>query len=397
MLNDPADRLQKTLILGHFKGVNPPITDSATYAFDSGPAMTDCFEGKSENAFLYSRHWNPTNLALSTALAAMENTGSAWVTSSGMAAITSALLQICNSGDHIVSSMTTYGGTYAFLKNYLPKFNIDASFVDITDLDAVRAAIKPTTKIIYTESITNPLLQVSDIPSLAEIANQNGLKLLVDNTFTPMIINPFELGAQLTLYSMTKFINGKNDCVAGAICGSEEFINELIDVTTGTCMLLGPVLDPIRAAGIHKNLFTLHIRMKQHSHNAAFLAKKMFEYGLDVTYPGLSNHPQHELMKKIMNPEYGFGGLLTIDMGTEEKASELMVKMQNSGVGYIAVSLGYFKTLFSNSSTSTSSEVPGELQDKMGLTKGLIRFSIGLDQDIEATWNTIQSNLREIS
>lgn len=397
MINDPANRLQKTLSPGQSKGVNPPITDSATYAFDSGPAMTDCFEGKSENAFLYSRHWNPTNLALSTALAAMENTGSAWVTGSGMAAITSALLQICDSGDHIVSSMTTYGGTYAFLKNYLPKFNIDVSFVDITDLDAVRAAIRPETKLLYTESITNPLLQVSDIPSLAKIANQNGLKLLVDNTFTPMMINPCELGAQLTLYSMTKFINGKNDCVAGAICGSEEFIGNLIDVTTGTCMLLGPVLDPIRAAGIHKNLFTLHIRMKQHSQNAAYLAKKMHEYGLDVAYPGLSNHPQHELMKKIMNPTYGFGGLLTIDMGTEEKASKLMVKMQNSGIGYIAVSLGYFKTLFSNSSTSTSSEVPGELQDKMGLSQGLIRFSIGLDQDIEETWNTIQSNLREIS
>ncbi len=397
MRNDPACRLQKTLTTGPFKGVNPPITDSATFAFDDGPAMTDCFEGKSENAFLYSRHWNPTNRALARALAAMENTESAWVTGSGMAAITSAILQICNSGDHIVSSMTTYGGTYAFLKNYLPKFNIEVSFVDISDLEAVRAAIRPSTKILYTESLTNPLLQVSDIPSLAEIANQNGLKLLVDNTFTPMIINPCDLGAHLTLYSMTKFINGQNDCVAGAICGSGEFINDLIDVNKGTCMLLGPVLDPIRASGIHKNLFTLHIRMRQHSKNAAYLAAKMFDNGLKVTYPGLNNHPQHQLMKSIMNPEYGFGGLLSIDMETSHKANELMVRMQNIGVGYLAVSLGYFKTLFSNSSKSTSSEVPEELQNKMGLSPGLTRFSVGLDQDIDATWQSIHNILRDIS
>lgn len=359
--------------------------------------MTDCFEGKSENAFLYSRHWNPTNYNLSLALAAMENTEAAWVTGSGMAAITSAVLQICNSGDHIVSSITTYGGTFAFFKNYLIKFNIDVSFVDTTDFDAVKAAIRPNTRIIYTESLSNPLLRVSDITALSLIANQNGLKLLVDNTFTPMIINPCELGAHVTLYSMTKFINGKNDCVAGAICSSEEFINDLIDVNSGTCMLLGPVLDPLRASSIHKNLFTLHIRMQQHSRNALYLSEKMHEGGFQVTYPGLSHHPEHELMKKIMSPSYGFGGLLAIDMGTAEKANDLMVGMQNSGVGYLAVSLGYFKTLFSNSSNSTSSEVPDKFQKEMGLSDGLVRFSVGLDHDIEASWKLINGILKDIS
>ena len=396
MNNDPASRLQKTLTTGQFKGVNTAITDSATFAFDDAYAMTDCFQGKSEGAFLYSRHWNPTSIALTNALAAMENTESAWVTGSGMAAITSAILQICNTGDHIVSSVTTYGGTFAFLKNYLPKFNIDVSCVDITDLDAVKAAIRPTTRIIYTESITNPLLQVSDIPALSEIAKENKLKLLVDNTFTPMMINPTELGADVTLYSMTKFINGKNDCVAGAICGSSEFINELIDVNTGTCMLLGPALDPIRASSIHKNLFTLHIRMQKHSRNAAYIAGKMDRQGLKVNYPGLSRHPQHELLKKIMNPAYGFGGLLSIDVGSTEKANKLMVGMQDKGIGYLAVSLGYFKTLFSNSSSSTSSEVPGDVQDKMGLSRGLVRFSVGLDHDIEQTWETIEAILSDI-
>ena len=188
MDKDPAIRLQKTLKTGEYKGVNPPISDSATFSFNNSTEMIDCFQGKSENAFLYSRHWNPTICHISSALAALENTESAWVTGSGMAAITSAILQLCNSGDHIVASMTTYGGTFAFLKNYLPKFKIDVSFVNITDLDEVRTAIRPETKLIYTESLSNPLLQVSDIPALSEIAGSHNIRLLVDNTFTPMMM-----------------------------------------------------------------------------------------------------------------------------------------------------------------------------------------------------------------
>jgi len=315
---------------------------------------------------------------------------------SGMGAITSAILQLVNSGDHIVSSRTTYGGTFAFLKNYLPKFNIDVTFVNISDLDDVKAAIRPNTKIIYTESLTNPMLQVSDIPALADIANKNSCKLIVDNTFTPMIISPTDLGAHITVYSMTKFINGKNDCVAGAICGTEEYIASLIDVNNGTAMLLGPVLDPLRSSSILKNLHTLHIRMKQHSANAMFLSKKFKETGLKVTYPGLPDHPDHELMKKLMHPDFGFGGILSIDMGTFERAASMMEKMELEGVGYLAVSLGYFKTLFSNSGKSTSSEVPEETQREMGMSEGLIRFSVGLDHNIENTWEIIKKCLNEI-
>jgi methionine-gamma-lyase len=224
----------------------------------------------------------------------MEKTESAWITSSGMAAITCALLQMCNAGDHIVTSVTTYGGTYAFLKNWLPKYNIEVTFVDITNLKEVEAAMRPNTKVIYTETVTNPLLQVSDIPELAKIAHKAGAKLMVDNTFTPMIFSPAELGADFVVYSMTKFINGKNDCVAGAICGSSEFIAQLSDVNDGTAMLLGPVLDPLRSSSILKNLHTLHLRMKQHSSNAMYMAQKLEEAGLKIKYPGSTSHPQHE-------------------------------------------------------------------------------------------------------
>lgn len=391
---DPATNIQDLLQFGEYGDVNPSITDSATYTFMEAKTMVDTFHGHQEGCFLYSRHWNPTNKYLSDNIAAMEGTEFAWVTASGMAAITTAILQLCDTGDHIVSSITTYGGTFAFLANYLKKFRIEVSFVDITRLEEVEKAVRPNTKLIYTESMTNPLLQISDLPALAAIANRHHIKLMVDNTFTPMMIAPAKLGAHIVVYSMTKFINGKNDCVAGAICGTQDFIASISDVNTGSAMLLGPVLDPLRASGIQKNLHTLHIRMKQHSHNALYLARKFKESGLRTIYPGLEDHPQHDLMKKIMHPDFGFGGMIAIDLQTSRQASSLMEKMQLEGVGYLAVSLGYFKTLFSNSGKSTSSEVPEDVQKEMGLSEGLVRFSVGLDQDIERSWMKIEKCLK---
>jgi methionine-gamma-lyase len=390
---DPATNIQDLKQFGEFGGVNPSITDSSTYTFLEAESMAETFHGETEGCFLYSRHWNPSNKYLADALAALEGTESAWITASGMAAITCALLQLCNSGDHIVTSVTTYGGTFAFLKNYLPKFNIDVTFVNISDLEGVEKAIQPNTKVIYTESVTNPLLQVSDIPRLKDIAHRHDVRLMVDNTFTPMIISPAKLGADIVVYSMTKFINGKNDCVAGAICGSNEYITSLSDVNDGTAMLLGPVLDPLRSSSILKNLHTLHIRMKQHSYNTMYLAEKLSKDGIRVIYPGLASHSDHELISSLMNEEYGYGGIIAMDLNTPEEASEKMKLLQEEGVGYLAVSLGYFKTLFSNSGSSTSSEIPEETQREMGLTPGLVRFSIGLDNDIERTYQKFKTIL----
>lgn len=393
---DPATSLQNLEQFGEFGGVNPSITDSATYTFMHENIMLDAFHGEAHGCFLYSRHWNPSNKYLSDALAAMEGTESAWVTASGMAAITTAILQICNTGDHIITSITTYGGTFAFLKNYVAKFNIEVTFIDISDHDSIKQAIRPNTKLIYTESMTNPMLQVSDIPAIAEIAHANNIKLLVDNTFTPLIISPIKLGADIVVYSMTKFINGKNDCVAGAICASEEFIMEISNVNNGTAMLLGPVLDPLRSSSILKNLATLPIRMIQHSKNALYLAKKLDELEFSYVYPGMPDHPQHELMNSMMNDGFGYSGIIAIDLETAERAAPFMEKMQYQGVGYHAVSLGYFKTLFSNSGRSTSSEVPIEMQKEMGLSPGLVRFSVGLDHDIERSFRLIKGCIDEL-
>jgi methionine-gamma-lyase len=393
---DPALAISSLEQFGEFGGVNPSITDSSTFTFLGAKTMVDTFHGETEGCFLYSRHWSPSNFFLSEAIAAMEGTEAGWVTGSGMGAITATILQICNSGDHIVSSVTTYGGTYAFLKNWLPKFNIEVTFVNQSDLEAVKKAVRHNTKIIYTETLSNPLLQVANIPEMAKIAKAAGAKLVVDNTFTPMIFAPYQLGADIVVYSMTKFINGKNDLVAGAICADKDFINSLIDVNNGTAMLLGPVLDPLRSSGILKNLHTLHIRMKQHSLNAMYVAENLEKLGIKVIYPGLNSHKEKPLMTKMMNEQFGYGGMMAIDMETTENAYLVMEEMQKRGVGYLAVSLGYFKTLFSNSGSSTSSEIPADIQKEMGMSPGLVRFSVGLDNDITHTFEVIKSCLQDL-
>ena len=382
----PANNIQDLQYFGEFGGVNPSISDSSTYTFLSAKTMFDTFEGNADGCYLYSRHSSPSNLYLGEALAAMEGTETANVSASGMGAITPVIMQLCSAGDHIVSSRTIYGGTYAFFKNFTPKFNINTSFVDITKLDLVEAAITKNTKIIYCESVSNPLLEVADINGLAKIAKKHGLILVVDNTFSPLSISPATLGADIVIHSLTKFINGSSDTVGGVVCGTQEFINDLRNVNDGASMLLGSTMDSLRAASILKNLRTLHIRMQQHSKNGLYLAEKFEADGLKTVYPGLKSHPSHELFKTMMNKDYGFGGMLTIDVGSIEKANELMELMQNNNLGYLAVSLGFYKTLFSAPGSSTSSEIPEDEQKEMGLSDGLIRFSIGLDADIERTY-----------
>ena len=393
---DPSSKIHDYLVFGEFGGVNPSITDSSTYTFLSPEKMEELFEHEIEGCFLYSRHWNPINKSLSEALARFEDTESAQVTASGMGAINCAVMQLCNTGDEIVSAHTIYGGTYALFKNFLPKFGIETKFVSIVNLDKVKSAITEKTRILFCETISNPLLEVANIPELSKIAKENNLTLVVDNTFSPMIVSPARLGADIVIHSMTKFINGTSDCVAGCICASNDFINQINDINSGSSMLLGTVLDSYRAASILKNLHSLHIRMQKHSENAMYFAEQFKKLGYKVFYPGLKEHSQHELLKNLMNDGFGYGGIVALDLQDEDKAKKLMALMQDEKVGYLAVSLGYFKTLFSSPSHSTSSEIPDEEQKEIGLTKGLIRFSVGLDNDIEESFRRIKKCLKKI-
>ena len=393
----PANNIQDLQYFGEFGGVNPSISDSSTYTFLSAKTMFDTFEGNAEGCYLYSRHSSPSNLYLDKAMAAMEGTEAANVSASGMGAITPTLLQLCNQGDHIVSSRTIYGGTYAFLKNFTPKFGINTTFVDITKIEIVEAAITRETKVIYCETVSNPLLEVADIASLSILAKKYKLTLVVDNTFSPLSVSPALLGADIVIHSLTKYINGSSDTVGGVTCASREFIDSLKNVNNGASMLLGPTMDSFRSASVMKNLRTLHIRMKQHSYNAHYLAERFEKDGIITVYPGLKSHPSHEIYKNMINPDYGFGGMMTLDVGNLDKANELMELMQTENLGYLAVSLGFYKTLFSAPGTSTSSEIPLEEQIEMGLTDGLIRFSIGLDDDIERTYQSMKSCMKTLS
>ena len=394
--NNPADSIQDLQFFGEYGGVNPSIADSSTFTYLAGKTMGEVFEGVREGCYLYSRHTNPTTSYLGQALAGMEYMKGAILSASGMGAITPTLLQLCDSGDEIISSRTIYGGTYAFMKNYLPKFNIKTTFVNTTNTKQISDAITDKTKVIYCETMSNPLLEVSDIESIAILAKKHGIKLVVDNTFTPLVFSPAKLGADVVIHSLTKFINGTSDTVGGVICSDEEFIGSMIDVNSGSSMLLGPVMDSMRAASILKNLRTLHLRMKKHSENAMYLANAFQRDGLRVIYPGLENHPQHELMKIQMNEGFGFGGMLVVDAKTKEKANELMEEMQNSNLGYLAVSLGFYKTLFSAPGLSTSSEIPEKEREKMGISDGLVRISIGLDNDIERTYYTMVDCMKKV-
>ena len=393
---DPSTEIQDYLVFGEYGGVNPSIEDSSTFTFLSPEKMKNLFDHEIEGCFLYSRHWNPTNKYLADALARLEDSESAIVTSSGMAAISASILQICNTGDEVISGRTIYGGTYALFKNFLPKLGINVKFVNIQDLDAVKSAVSSKTKIIYCETVSNPLLEIADIPKLSKLAKKNKLKLMVDNTFSPIVLSPIQLGADIVIHSLTKFINGTSDCVAGCVCSTNDFINELMDINSGAAMLLGPVLDSHRAASILKNLHTLHIRIKKHSENAMFLAENLDKLGCKIFYPGLIHHNGNKLINDLMNEGFGYGGMLAIDLGDEETADKFMKKMQDEKVGYLAVSLGYFKTLFSSPGHSTSSEIPKEEQDKMGLSEGLVRISIGLDNDIHKTFERIKKCLNDV-
>ncbi len=211
-----------------------------------------------------------------------------------------------------------------------------------------------------------------------------------------MILSPANLGADVVIHSLTKFINGTSDTVAGVICGTHAFIQELSDVNKGMVMLLGPVMDSLRSASVLKNLHSLHLRMQQHSNNALYLATKIAALGIRIQYPGLAQHAQYTLLESLKNEKMGSGGMMVLNMGSKEKAYLLMEKMQKANIGYLAVSLGYYKTLFSSPGSSTSSEIPEEERLRMGLSDGLVRISVGLDASIEETYAKMKACLTEV-
>ena len=384
---------------GEHGGVNMSIEASTTFTVLEAHTMPDIFHGlrgpEEGGCYLYGRHFNPTVYALGRELAALEGTEAAYCTASGMSAISATILQLTAPGDHVVASGGLYGGTWALLHDFLPaRTGLQTTFVDVTDLAAVERAFTPRTRVLYVESFSNPLLQVADLPALAAIAHAHGARLVVDNTFTPLVLRPADHGADVVVHSMTKFLSGGSDIIAGAVCGSKDFISSLMDVNHGALMILGPTMDPKVAFELSLRLPHLGLRMQEHGRRALHFAERCAARGLRVRYPGLPSHRQHAVAKRLAHPEFGFGGVFALDLGDVERAFQFIERLQNEQrFGYIAVSLGYFDTLMSVSASSTSSEIPELDRTSAGLSAGLVRIAIGYTGTLDQRWRQFEAAL----
>ena len=400
---DPVRSLAETRHeFGEHGGVNMSVEASTTFTVMQPNTMPEIFAGAKGpdkgGCYLYGRHFNPTVYNLGRQLAALEGTRAAYCMASGMAAISAALLTCCDTGDHIVASNAIYGGTYALLHDFLPaKANITTTLVDINDEAAVARALKPETRVIYCETLSNPTLRLPDIPGLAALARRHGARLIVDNTFAPVVVSPADLGADVVVHSVTKFIGGASDIIAGAICADEAFITQLMDLQLGALMLLGPTMDPRVAFELSTRMPHLPLRITEHSARALRIAERLEQLGLKVVYPGLASHPDHARACCLCRPEYGFGGVLAIDAGSQDKANRLMACLQNEqAFGYMAVSLGYHDTLMSCSGSSTSSELSAVDKAAAGIAPGLIRLSVGYTGVIEQRMEQLEAALRAV-
>ena len=378
------------------------IKASTTFTVLDAETMPAIFQGRrgpeAGGCYLYGRHFNPTVYVLGRQIAALEGAEAGYCTASGMSAIAATILQLCDAGDHVVASNAMYGGSFVLLNEFLPvKTGLCVSFVDATDLQAVAAAFTDKTRVLYVESMSNPTLRVADIPKLAEVAHARGAALVVDNTFCPLVVSPIQLGADVVVHSLTKFINGASDVIAGAVCGSSAFVTSLMDLHQGALMLLGPTMDPRIAYSVSMRLPHLGLRMTEHGRRAELFATRLAESGHPVVYPGLESHPDHQLLEHIGNQAYGAGGIFTLDLGSGAAANAFMEKLQNEQrFGLMAVSLGYFESLFSCSASSTSSELSAEQQERAGILPGLVRISVGYTGSVEQRWEQLAGALAAV-
>lgn len=381
---------------GEEGGVVPVIDVASTSTFLNPGDMERVFRGELEGCYLYSRHSNPTVNIFGRKLATLEGAEAGLGTASGMAAVAAAILQLLPKGGHVVSARTVYGGTYALFANLLPKLGFEVSFVDSDDAAEIQRALRPNTKVVYVETMSNPLLTVPDFAAISAIAHKHGAKLVVDNTFAPMLVSPLKHGADVVVHSCTKYISGASDLIAGAVVGTREFIDSLIDVNHGPIMLMGPVMDPRVAHELYQRLDHLALRMRAHSQSAEFFARRAAENKISVVYPGLESHVHHARLKKILNPGYGFGGMVTLAFDDPRKAINLAKRLQDEKFGLYAVSLGFSRTLITCPALSTSSEIPEEERLKAGLAAGLLRLSVGYVGDDATLFDRFLRCYREV-
>ena len=369
-----------TLCVHGSGGVDPqtgalstPIYQSSTFAFKSARHGAQIFSGELEG-YVYTRLGNPTQAAFEREMAFLEGGEAALAFASGMAAIAGVIMLLCRCGDNLVSGATVYGGTHNLYKESLPMWGIEAREVDATNLSAIEEAIDSKTRLIFIETPANPTLDIIDIEKCAEIAHRHNIPLVVDNTFaTPYLQRPLEMGADIVIHSATKYIGGHGDTVAGVVIGKKDFIDELRGKIIRD---LGGIISPLNAWLLLRGLKTLPVRMDRHCQNALEIAKFLSLHPKVnwVRYPGLTTHPQHELAKRQMR---NFGGMITFEIQGGRKAGERL--MDNVGLITLAVSLGDCDSLIEHPASMTHSTYSEEELAQVGITEGLIRLSVGLE------------------
>ncbi len=353
--------------------VAPPIFQTSTFAFESAAQGAARFAGK-EDGYIYTRMGNPTTTMLEQNIAALEGGFGGMGTASGMAAVCTNIFTFLSAGDHMIATESLYGPSRVVVEKEFSRFGVEYDFVDTSNPENVEAVVKPNTKLLFIETPANPTINITDIKACSDIARNNNAVTVVDNTFcSPILQRPFELGADVVLHSMTKFINGHTDVVAGMIIAkTEEHFKKL----RSTLNFLGGTMDPHQAWLVLRGIKTLHLRITRCQENASRIAAFLDEHpAVDwVRYPGLQSHPQYELAKKQMD---GPGALISFSLkGGIEAGRNLMESMK---VAILAVSLGGIETLIQHPASMTHASMTKEAREKAGITDGLVRVSIGCE------------------
>jgi methionine-gamma-lyase len=353
-----------------------PIYQTSTFAFESAAHGAECFAGRSDG-YIYTRLGNPTIRALEDCVAALEEGCGAVATSSGMGAVATAYLALLNGGDHVVSTASVYGPSRILMEGHLSRFGVASTYVDTSDLDAVRRVLRPETRMIYVETPSNPLMQITDLLATAELAHANGALLVVDSTFaSPYLQRPLLLGADVVLHSVTKFIGGHADVVGGILTARDEgVLQRLRKMMT----LTGCNMDPHQAFLVHRGLKTLSLRMERAQATAGRIATWL-EARPEVAwvrYAGLASHPQHGLAARQMR---GAGAVISFELKGGVAAGESL--MNRVRLATLAVSLGGIETLIEHPASMTHSGVPEAERREAGISDGLVRLSVGIE-DVE--------------
>lgn len=354
--------------------LSTPIYQTSTFVFDTAEQGAARF-ALEEEGFIYTRLGNPTQQALELKMAALEKAEAAIAVASGMTAIAASLWTLCRSGDHIIAADTLYGCSHALLSHSVPKFGIEVTFVDAADPENIRKAMQPNTKAVYIETPANPTLTIIDIAETAKLVHGYNALLIVDNTFmSPYCQRPLELGADIVVHSATKYINGHGDVIAGVVLGKKDFIDQVRFV--GVKDITGGCISPFNAWLTLRGLKTLGVRMERHCNNAMQVAHYLAGHPKiqRVYYPGLKNHPQHQLALTQM---FSFGAIISFEVIGGVEAGRLI--MNNVTLCALAVSLGDTETLIQHPASMTHSPIPREERLKAGISDGLIRLSVGLE------------------